>query len=130
MNDRIERLRGELGSLGAATFLATNSVNVRYLTGFDSSNAAVLVDGDRVLVATDGRYTEAARALDGVDLVEADRDIFGFLGKRLGELVSSPIAFESDFVTVAAHGALSANGSTLVPAKGVVLGLRAVKDDA
>ena len=44
------------------------------------------------------------------------------------ELVSSPIAFESDFVTVAAHGALSANGSTLVPAKGVVLGLRAVED--
>ena len=130
MNDRIARLRGELDSLGAATFLATNSVNVRYLTGFDSSNAAVLVDGDRVLVATDGRYTEAARKLEEVELVEADRDIFSFLGTRLGELVESPIAFEADFVTVAAHGALSANGSTLVPAKGVVLGLRAVKDDA
>ncbi|MGH3027015.1 MAG: M24 family metallopeptidase [Gaiellaceae bacterium] len=129
MNDRIARLRGELDSLGVATFLATNSVNVRYLTGFDSSNAAVLVDGERILVATDGRYAEAARALEGVELVEADRDIFGFLGPRLGELVSSPIAFESDFVTVAAHGALSANGSTLVPAKGVVLGLRAVKED-
>ena len=130
MNDRIARLRGELDSLGAATFLATNSVNVRYLTGFDSSNAAVLVDGDRVLVATDGRYTEAARRLEGVELVEADRDIFSFLGTRLGELVESPIAFEADYVTVAAHGALSANGSTLVPAKGVVLGLRAVKEDA
>jgi Xaa-Pro aminopeptidase len=130
MNDRIERLRGELQPLGAATFLATSSVNVRYLTGFDSSNAAVLVDGDRVLVATDGRYVEAARALEGVELVEADRDLFGFLGTRLGELVESPIAFEADFVTVAAHAALSANGSTLVPAQGVVLGLRAVKDEA
>ena len=47
MNERIERLRGELGGLGAATFLVTNSVNVRYLTGFDSSNAALLVSGDR-----------------------------------------------------------------------------------
>lgn len=130
MNDRIERLRGELGSLGAATFLATSSVNVRYLTGFDSSNAAVLVDADRVVLATDGRYTEAARALEGVELVEADRDIFGFLGSRLGELVESPVAFEADAVTVAAHGALSTNGTTLVPAKGVVLGLRAVKEDA
>ena len=51
MNERIERLRGELGGLGAATFLVTNSVNVRYLTGFDSSNAALLVSGDRLVFA-------------------------------------------------------------------------------
>jgi Xaa-Pro aminopeptidase len=82
-----------------------------------------------VLVATDGRYAEAARALEGVELVEADRDLFGFLGTHLGELVESPIAFEADYVTVAAHGALSANGSALVPAEGIVLGLRAVKDE-
>jgi Xaa-Pro aminopeptidase len=129
MNERIERLRGELGELGAATFLVTNSVNVRYLTGFDSSNAALLVSGDRLVVATDGRYVEAARGLDGVEVHAADRDVLGWLGDRLGELAEGPVAFEADTVTVAGHQALSANGAGLLPASGVVLGLRSVKDD-
>jgi Xaa-Pro aminopeptidase len=130
VNDRIERLRGGLDGLGAATFLVTNPVNVRYLTGFDSSNAALLVARDRVLLATDGRYVEAARRLDGIELHPADRDVLGWLGARLGELVEGPVAFEADTVTVAAHKALSANGAALLPASGTVLGLRAVKDDA
>jgi Xaa-Pro aminopeptidase len=130
MNQRIDRLRGELGGLGAETFLVTNSVNVRYLTGFDSSNAALLVSGDRLVVATDGRYVEAAQALDGIDVHVADRDVLGWLGGRLGELAEGPVAFEADTVTVAGHQALSANGSRLLPATGVVLGLRSVKDEA
>jgi Xaa-Pro aminopeptidase len=129
MNERIERLRGELGGLGAATFLVTNSVNVRYLTGFDSSNAALLVSGDRLAVATDGRYVQAAQALDGIEVHAADRDVLGWLGGRLGDLAESPIAFEADTVTVAGHQALSANGTRLLPATGVVLRLRSVKDE-
>ena len=129
MNERIERLRGELGELGAATFLVTNSVNVRYLTGFDSSNAALLVSGDRLVVATDGRYVEAARGLGGLEGHAADRDVLGWLGDRLGALAEGPVAFEADTVTVAGHQALSANGASLLPASGVVLRLRSVKDD-
>jgi Xaa-Pro aminopeptidase len=129
MNERIERLRGELGELGAATFLVTNSVNVRYLTGFDSSNAALLVSGDRLVVATDGRYVEAARGLGGLEVHAADRDVLGWLGDRLGALAEGPVAFEADTVTVAGHQALSANGASLLPASGVVLRLRSVKDD-
>jgi Xaa-Pro aminopeptidase len=129
MNERIERLRGELGELGAATFLVTNSVNVRYLTGFDSSNAALLVSGDRLAVATDGRYVEAARGLDGIDVHIADRDVLGWLGDRLGKLAEGPVAFEADTVTVAGHQALCANGTRLLPAIGIVLRLRSVKDE-
>ncbi|MGH3036498.1 MAG: M24 family metallopeptidase [Gaiellaceae bacterium] len=129
MNERIDRLRGELGGLGARTFLVTNSVNVRYLTGFDSSNAALLVGGDRLVVATDGRYVEAARGLDGVEVHAADRDVLAWLGGRLGELAEGPVAFEADTVTVAGHEALSANGAALLPASGVVLELRSMKDE-
>ena len=130
MNERIERLRGELGGLGAATFLVTNSVNVRYLTGFDSSNAALLVSGDRLVVATDGRYVEAAQRLDGIEVHPADRDVLVGIGGHLGELAEGPVAFEADTVTVAGHQALSANGTRLLPATGIVLGLRSVKDEA
>jgi Xaa-Pro aminopeptidase len=129
VNPRVELLRGELHALGAATFLVTNPVDVRYLTGFSSSNAAILVGRDRLVLATDGRYIEAAKALGGLEVVQADRDIFGFLGPQLGELAEAPVAFDADIVTVAAHGLLSQNGTRLLPTTGVMSALRAVKTD-
>ena len=49
--------------------LITARPNVRYLTGLASSNAALLLpaDGDGALLATDSRYTGAARR-DAPDL--------------------------------------------------------------
>lgn len=129
MTERVERLRAELDRVGAATFLVTSPVNVRYLTGFASSNAALLVGRESLTVATDGRYAEAARGLPGVELAVADRDLLGWLGARLGELAAAPVAFEAETVTVRGHEALAADGTELVPTDGVVLGLRAVKDD-
>ncbi|MGH3034333.1 MAG: M24 family metallopeptidase, partial [Gaiellaceae bacterium] len=126
---RAERLRAELDRLGAASFLVTNPVDVRYLTGFESSNAAVLVGRDRVLLATDGRYLAAAGAVEGVDVVTADRELLADLGGRLGGLTEAPVAFQSDHVTVAGLEALSQNGTELVPAPGVLLSLRAVKEE-
>jgi Xaa-Pro aminopeptidase len=130
MNARIERLRAELDGLGAATFLVTKPVNVGYLVGFESSNPALLVGRDRLVLATDGRYVEAASALEGVEAVQAERDLLGWLGGRLGELAEEPVAFEADHVTVAGLAALSREGVELVPTTGVVAGLRAVKEPA
>ena len=130
MNARIERLRAELDRLGARTFLVTHPVNVRYLTGFESSNPALLVGRDRVVLATDGRYIEAARAVSGVEAVYAERDLPTYLGEHLAELAEPPVAFESDHVTVAAHAALAAGGAELVPAAKVVKTQRAVKEES
>jgi len=127
VSGRIERLRAEGAELGARSFLVTNPVNVRYLAGFDSSNAALIVRPDVVLLATDGRYQEAARAVPGVEVVMAERSLLSYLGPRLAELAEAPLAFEADHVTVAGHEALS-NGTALVPTKGVLQRLRAVKD--
>jgi Xaa-Pro aminopeptidase len=127
---RLERLRAALDVLDAATFLVTNPLNVRYLSGFESTNAALLVGADRVLLLTDGRYVEAARAVEGVEIVESARELPPFLGARLGELAQPPVAFEAAHVTVAAHEALAASGLELRPTPRVVEELRAVKDDA
>ncbi|MDQ4082163.1 MAG: aminopeptidase P family N-terminal domain-containing protein, partial [Actinomycetota bacterium] len=126
---RVGRLRGELAGLGAATFLVTHPVNVRYLTGFESSNAAVLVGGDRLLLLTDGRYVAAARAVAGAEVVQADRELAPWLGKRFGELAEAPVAFESTHVTVAAHAALAQGAVDLLPAAGVIEELRSAKDE-
>jgi Xaa-Pro aminopeptidase len=126
---RVELLRERFEHLEAASFLVTNPVDVRWLTGFESSNAALVVRRDSVLLLTDGRYLEAARGVDGVEVVPAERALLPDIGRRLGELAEAPVAFQADHVTVADHEALSSNGAQLVAATGVLIGLRAVKDD-
>lgn len=125
---RADLVRAELDGLGADAFLVTNPVNVRWLTGFESSNAACLVRRDAVVLATDGRYIEAARAVGDVELEQAERDVSRWFGSRLGELASGPVAFEADHVTVAQRDVIAESGVELVPAVDTGVRLRAVKD--
>jgi len=122
VNARVDRLR----ALVDEPFLVTDPVNVRYLAAFRSTNAALLVEQDGVRLFTDFRYAEKARALDSLEVVETARNLLG----ALGELLSGRIAFEADAVTYAGYEALRSGGAELVPTTGVILGLRAVKDDA
>jgi Xaa-Pro aminopeptidase len=130
MNGRVGRLRAEMQRLEVESFLVSNPVNVRYLTGFESSNAFVLVRSQDVLLLTDGRYADAARAVEGVEVQVIDRDFLPGLARELGRLADGPIAFESDHVTVARHAELIATGVDLVPAAAVPMTLRAVKEPA
>ncbi|GAA0942351.1 Xaa-Pro peptidase family protein [Nonomuraea longicatena] len=99
--------------------LVTSLVNVRYLTGLDSSNAAVLVRADgTATLATDSRYIEAARDLD-VEVVESS-DV-------AGGLAAPGTGIEAEHVTLAARERL---GEGLVPLGPLVEGLRKVKDEA
>jgi Xaa-Pro aminopeptidase len=127
MMERLERVRRAVGALGAECLLVTNPVNVLYLTGFQSSNAACVVRPDAIILLTDGRYIEAARALPDVEAVEAARDLLGWLGGRLPELAAEPLAFEADHVTVAQYEPLRESGLELVPTTALVKRVRAVK---
>ena len=128
MNGRVERLRGELDRLEVESFFVSNPVNVRYLTGFESSNAFALVRRDDVILMTDGRYAEAARAVEGVDVLVVERDFVPGVVANLARLAESPVGFESDHLTVARHADLVTTGAQLVPAAAVVLALRAAKE--
>ncbi|MEJ4112450.1 aminopeptidase P family protein [Corynebacterium kroppenstedtii] len=69
--ERREAARAALDAAGVPALLVTNLKNVRYLTGFSGSNAALLltVDG-RGLLGTDGRYTtQVVDEAPGVDVV-------------------------------------------------------------
>lgn len=118
--NRIERLRASLEE----PLLVSTPANVVYLSGFRSSNAALLVEADRVRLFTDFRYAEAARKVPGVEPVITKRALF----PSLAELLSGRIAFEADGVTYAAYLVLAEAGLELVPRRGVVEALRAVKD--
>jgi Xaa-Pro aminopeptidase len=121
VNERIERLRESLEE----PLLVSAPANVVYLTGFSSSNAAVLVEPDRVLLFSDFRYAEAARAVEGAEFVQAARDLYTFLAEQL----SGKVGFEAEVVTYRQHASLHAGGIELVPRYGLVEALRAVKDE-
>jgi Xaa-Pro aminopeptidase len=97
---------------------------VRYLTGFESTNAAVLVEPERTRLFTDFRYAERARAVGGVEFEETKRYIYSDLAGRLPER----IAFEADALTYANWELLRQGGVDLVPRRGLVESLRVVKE--
>ncbi len=118
-----------IGSLRASLeepLLVTNGVNVRYLVGFSSSNAALFVEPERVRLFSDFRYAEAARAVKSVEFVETKRSLVG----ALAELLEGTVGFEADAVSYASWEVLRAGGLELVPRRGLVEALRAVKDDS
>ena len=104
--------------------LVTAPTNVLYLTGFESSNAAVLVEQDRVRLFTDFRYAERARELAGVEVEQTERFIYGDLAGRIPDTVG----FEADAVSYANHEVLRETGVGLLPRRGLVESLRAVKE--
>jgi Xaa-Pro aminopeptidase len=119
---RLDRLRETL----ERPLLVTNLVNVRYLSGFDSSNAALVVDPDGpTRLLTDFRYLEAARAVPGVEAQLARPSIVRWAAQEL----TGSVGFEADHLTYAQVELLGADGLELVPTTGVVEALRAVKDE-
>jgi Xaa-Pro aminopeptidase len=118
---RLDRVR----ALIEAPLLVTDPVNVLYLTGLHSTNAAVLVEPDRARVFTDFRYLEKAREA-GAEVVEVPRNIY----TGLADLISGRIEFEAETLTYAEWAVLERGGLELVPRHELVVGVRAVKEDA
>ena len=122
-------LRALIAEADLAALLVTNLLNVRYLTGFTGSNAALVVDvrGDEESVfGTDGRYTTQA----AVQVPDLQRRIDrGTAPALLREARSGRWGFEADTVTVAEHARFSsACPVPLEATRGLVERLRAVKD--
>jgi Xaa-Pro aminopeptidase len=128
---RRERLRTAVAASEADAALITSLVNVRYLTGLASSNAALLLpaDGPPVL-ATDSRYLLAAERdcpdltlLNARNVEPALADVALASVRRLG--------FEAQEMTVARHTALAQAGDLeLIPLGEMVEELRVTKDEA
>ncbi|MFF3436842.1 M24 family metallopeptidase [Streptosporangium sp. NPDC002721] len=106
----------------ADAILVTGGVNVRYLTGLASSNAAVLVRADATAtLATDSRYIGAARRVcAGIEVIE-ESDVAGALLPRSGRT-----GVEADHMSVAGYFRL---GGDLPRLSKVVESVRMVKDD-
>lgn len=127
-------LRDRLAAADLDALLVADLCNVRYLTGFTGSNAAVLVataGEDGTVFCTDGRYdTQAAGQVpDLARLIDRPCDL-ALAGRAAGQSLRR-VGFESQHVTVDGYDALAdaAGAAQLLRAPGHVEALRAVKDD-
>ena len=128
---RRQALRATVAALGAEAALVTDLVNVRYLTGFAGSNAALLVTDSHAVLATDGRYaTQAGAQAPDLELVVERECALALTGLAAAQHVGC-LAFEAHHVSVEAHQALLAvDGAPALTALGhAVESLRVVKDD-
>ncbi|CAN5203136.1 aminopeptidase P family protein [soil metagenome] len=130
--DRRDRLRSQLRAADVDAALITRSVNIRYLTGFTGSNAALLVAADgRDVFCTDGRYrTQSGAQVPDLERIH-ERICAPALATRAGDDGVRRLGFESHHLTVDGLAALgdAAADLTLSSIHQAVEGLRAVKDE-
>nr|WP_250324763.1 aminopeptidase P family protein [Williamsia sp. CHRR-6] len=130
-------MRTHLQHIGADVALVSDLTNVRYLSGFTGSNAAVLVDAteaDADRISTDGRYT--------TQVAEQAPDLPVILGRNCPAVLLEhlatrglTVAVEEHVLSVSAWRALEAAATAAAPPTRLVdLGsaverLRSVKDE-
>jgi Xaa-Pro aminopeptidase len=126
-------VQGEVDAL-----LVTDLINIRYLTGFTGSNAALLIHAwdsaaaeTRTLVCTDGRYVTQI----GQETPDLHAEIHRASARRLlelsGEWQLGRMGYESHVVTVDQYRGFCelGGGVELVATPRLIEQLRAVKDD-
>ncbi len=126
---RIQRLAALIDEpllVAGPPYVLGGQANVRYLTGLQSSNAAVLVEpGGSATLYTDFRYAPRGREVEGVTFVETARNLLVAIGEHVG---ARRILFEEANLPYAGYRVLAEAGVELVPSAGLVESLRAVKD--
>jgi len=110
-------------------YLCVRLSNIRYLTGFTGSNAALVVSPAGAVLFTDGRYTEQARSEVSGAEVEVTADPWRAAARRLRSLRARAIGFESRHLSVGSFRAVSrGREDRFVPAPDLVAGIRMRKE--
>src|SRR5690606_25828443 len=129
---RADRVRAALDEAGCDALVVTDLTNVRWLTGFTGSAGVLVVRPHDLVLVTDGRYQEQAADQLAAAGVTAEIEITRDTDARLATVLDGQarLGLEADHVTWDTQQRWAeALPATLVPTVGLLLGLRAVKDD-
>jgi Xaa-Pro aminopeptidase len=134
--ERRRRVANAVKKAGAEALLVTHLPDVRYLTGFTGSSAALIVKGSKVTMFTDGRYTtQAAQEVDGAKVEITEKPAAVAAVEFAVEQGVTKLAFDAAVTTVGTLEALKeavpakSRKSLFVAVSGVVAALRQVKDE-
>jgi Xaa-Pro aminopeptidase len=128
----LDNLYEDLKTRQIDRFLVSNISNVRYLSGFSGSTAAMLVGTDGATLVTDFRYREQAEGevYRGIKVEIDTRDALTAIIDMLTDF-EGKIGFESASLTYAVFEKLQNSlKASLVPVEAAVELLRQVKDES
>ncbi len=129
---RLTKLREALATDGLDAILITQPENRRYLSGFTGSDGALLISQDQAVLATDFRYYEQVeKQAPDFRLAKVTARFETLLPELIQQVGAKTVGFESAHLTVDQHQKWQevAEGFELVPTKGLVERIRAVKDE-
>jgi len=127
---RLARFRRELAQTQAPAALISGRANVRYLSGFTGSDAALVVAAEAAYLVSDFRYRlQAAEQAPDFEFVEVRPWVESVAGiiRKLG---CRALGFEPAHLMYQTHERLAGElpGISLAPLNGIVEKLRAVKE--
>lgn len=130
MKNRVLKLRAEMERLNLDAILIEESKNKRYISGFTGTAGSIIITKEKNILFTDFRYTQQAKnQTEDFEIVEISRanPITNFLK----EMDMKRLGFEDDKMSFSTYSnykeALSS--TEMVPLKGLMLDLRAIKDE-
>ena len=133
---RKRRLLGALRAADLDALLVTHLPDVRYVCGFTGSSAALAIFGGRVVLFTDGRYTEQAKGeAIGARVVIAGKSPLAAACEWMEAAGAKRCGYDPMHTTVAALGSMKAavsagrRRSLFQPASDLLSRLRETKDD-
>lgn len=124
MNNRCLKLLSAMEDLSIDAFLITDTVNLRYFTGFTGSAGYALFGKNHSLLVTDFRYTEQAReqAKDFCVYDVSNFDLSSFVDDKM------QVGFENNSISYLDYSHFSKNIKNLVNGDNVLEDIRSIKD--
>ena len=135
IQQRLVALRATLQAQELSALLVDSEADRRYLSGFSGSNGALLISADAAFLFSDFRYESQAASESPAftfRLIDIEHPLPKLIAAAAEEFGFAKIGFDPQSVSYAQHQALAKaceEITALVPVGGLVLGLRAVKDD-
>jgi Xaa-Pro aminopeptidase len=132
---RLRKLRTSIAEKGLDALLLSQPENLRYLSGFTGSSGWLLVSGQSAILATDFRYVEQAKKESpDFEIIQTKRELRDWLPGLVSDLGWHKLGFEANSISYEGYHKLSEAIKTkqvnleLVPATGIVEGLRSIKE--
>ncbi|GAA0099941.1 Xaa-Pro dipeptidase [Paraclostridium bifermentans] len=130
MKNRVLKLRAEMERLNLDAILIEESKNKRYISGFTGTAGSIIITKEKNILFTDFRYTQQAKnQTEDFEIVEISRT--NPITNFLKEMDMKRLGFEDDKMSFSTYSnykdALSS--TEMVPLKGLMLDLRAIKDE-
>jgi Xaa-Pro aminopeptidase len=130
VKNRVLKLRAEMERLNLDAILIEESKNKRYISGFTGTAGSIIITKEKNILFTDFRYTQQAKnQTEDFEIVEISRT--NPITNFLKEMDMKRLGFEDDKMSFSTYSnykdALSS--TEMVPLKGLMLDLRAIKDE-